>query len=108
MGPFLMGKLGRKLRIREPTRPLTKSSPRENHKMKSYHELFSPQITNTHWEIHTEVTMKNTYKAMKSRPMGLDIFHLKPAMEAMTMKSTSRIVTQSQAIPLEYTLTLGS
>ena len=75
--------------------------------MKSYHELFSPQITNTHWEIHTEVTMKNTYKAMKSRPMGLDIFHLKPAMEAMTMKSTSRIVTQSQAIPLEYMLTLG-
>ena len=51
--------------------------------------------------------MKNTYKAMKSRPMDLDIFHLKPAMEAMTMKSTSRIVTQSQAIPLEYMLTLG-
>ena len=75
--------------------------------MKSYHELFRPQIANTHWEIHTEVTMKNTYKAMKSRPMGLDIFHLKPAMEAMTMKSTSRIVTQSQAIPLEYMLTLG-
>ena len=60
------------------------------------------------YTVYTEMTVKNTYKAMKSRPMGLDIFHLKPAMEAMTMRSTSRIVTQSQAIPLEYTLTLGS
>ena len=60
------------------------------------------------YTVYTEMTVKNTYKAMKSRPMGLDIFHLKPALEAMTMKSTSRIVTQSQAIPLEYTLTLGS
>ena len=28
-----------------------------------------------------------------SSPMDLDIFHLKPAMEAMTMKSMSNIVT---------------
>ena len=56
----------------------------------------------------TETTMNTTYKAIISSPMDLDIFHLKPAMEAMTMKSMSNIVTQSQAIPIEETGTLGT
>ena len=55
-----------------------------------------------------DTTMNTTYRAIMSSPMDLDIFHLKPAMEAMTMKSMSRIVTQSQAIPIEDTRTLGT
>ena len=54
------------------------------------------------------MTMRTTYQAIMSRPMGLDIFHLKPTMEAMTMRSKRWIVTQSQAIPIEDTLTLGT
>ena len=74
-----------------------------------------PQIRTTkskhimnYWEIHTEMTMRTTYQAIMSRPISLDIFHLKPTMEAMTMRSMRGIVTQSQAIPIEDTLTLGT
>ena len=42
--------------------------------------------------MHTEIK-KTTYKAIMSRPMGLDMFHLKPAMEKMTLKTMRRIVT---------------
>ena len=59
-----------------------------------------PQIRTTkskhimnYWEIHTEMTMRTTYQAIMSRPMGLDMFHLKPAMEKMTLKTMRRIVT---------------
>ena len=58
--------------------------------------------------MQTDTTMNMTYRAIMSSPMDLDIFHLKPMMEAMTMKSMSKIVTQSQAIPTEDTLTLGT
>ena len=58
--------------------------------------------------MQTDTTMNTTYRAIMSSPMDLDIFHLKPTMEAMTMKSMSKIVTQSQAIPTEDTLTLGT
>ena len=36
--------------------------------------------------------MKTTYMAIMSRPMGLDMFHLKPATEKMTLKTMRRIV----------------
>ena len=69
-------------------------------------EIFVAQIAKTHCDMQTDTTMNTTYRAIINSPMDFDIFHLKPAMEAMTMKSMSRIVTQSQAIPIEDTRTL--